>query len=108
MKGIRYYLKYLKCTLAQKANAYKLSYHTEPVYPFPIHHQAYMKNLSIRIGRCNARKYMSQLLPVVLEGRLPATRIMSHVLPLHDGVWGYEIFDQRIDSALKVLLKPAL
>jgi len=82
-------------------------YHTEQIYPFPIH-QAYMKNLSIRIGRCNARKYMSELLPVVLEGRLPVTSIISHVLPLRDGVRGYEIFDRRIDSALKVLLKPTL
>ncbi len=82
-------------------------YHTEPVYPFPIH-QAYTKNLSVRIGRCNARKYMSQLLPIILEGRLPVTGIISHVLPLRDGVRGYEIFDKRIDSALKVLLKPGL
>ena len=80
-------------------------YHTEPVYAFPIH-QAYEKNLSLRIGRCNARKYMQQLLPVVLERRLPITSIISHILPLEDGVRGYEIFDKRLDSALKVLLKP--
>ena len=53
-------------------------------------------------------EYMSQLLPIVLEGRLPVTKIISHILPLQDDVRGYEIFDRRIDSALKVLLKPEM
>jgi 2-desacetyl-2-hydroxyethyl bacteriochlorophyllide A dehydrogenase len=80
-------------------------YHTEPFYKFPIH-LAYTKNLTVKIGRCNARKYMTQLLPLIAERRFPLTDIITHVLPLSEGVRGYEIFDKRLESAIKVLLKP--
>ncbi len=80
-------------------------YHTTESYPFPIQ-AAYGKNLTVKIGRCNARKYMSQLLPVVMENRVPMTDIITHVLPLQEGIHGYDIFSKRLDSAIKVLLKP--
>jgi threonine dehydrogenase-like Zn-dependent dehydrogenase len=80
-------------------------YHTKESYPFPIQ-LAYRKNLTVRIGRCNAGKYMRQLLPVVLQNQLPLGEIITHVLPLKDGVAAYEIFANRHDNAIKVLLKP--
>jgi S-(hydroxymethyl)glutathione dehydrogenase / alcohol dehydrogenase len=67
---------------------------------------AYSKNLTLKIGRCNARKYISQLMPMVLENRVPMKEIISHVLSLQEGVHGYDIFKNRHDSAIKVLLKP--
>jgi S-(hydroxymethyl)glutathione dehydrogenase / alcohol dehydrogenase len=80
-------------------------YHTQTTYSFPIQ-KAYTKNLTLKIGRCNARKYMEKLLPLVLQHRVPLTSIITHVLPLSDAVNGYEIFSERRDSAIKVLLKP--
>ena len=81
-------------------------YHTEPAYSLPIQ-KAYTKNLTLKIGRCNARKYMQQLLPLVLENRIPQiTSIITHVLPLADARKGYDIFANRKDNAIKVLLKP--
>jgi threonine dehydrogenase-like Zn-dependent dehydrogenase len=80
-------------------------YHTDAVYPFPIH-AAYLKNLTLRIGRCSARVVMERLLPRVLAERPPLTAIVSHVLPLADGPRGYELFRRRQESAIKVLLKP--
>lgn len=80
-------------------------YHTEASYNFPIQ-GAYTKNLTLKIGRCNARKYMSDLLPFVVQRKLPLTEIVTHVLPLKEGVRGYEIFAKRQESAIKVLLKP--
>ena len=80
-------------------------YHTQPTYSFPIQ-KAYTKNLTLRIGRCNARKYMQKLLPVVLENRIPLTSIITHTLPLADAEKAYDIFAQRKDNAIKVLLKP--
>jgi threonine dehydrogenase-like Zn-dependent dehydrogenase len=80
-------------------------YHTEESYPLPIQ-TAYSKNLTLKIGRCNARKYISQLMPMVLENRVPMKEIISHVLSLQEGVHGYDIFKNRHDSAIKVLLKP--
>lgn len=81
-------------------------YHTQSTYSFPIQ-KAYTKNLTLKIGRCNARKYMQQLLPYVLENRIPQlTSIITHILPLSEAEQGYEIFAQRKDNAIKVLLKP--
>lgn len=80
-------------------------YHTEDSYPLPIQ-KAYTKNLTIKIGRCNARKYMGQLLPVVMEQRVPMTDIITHTLPLQEGLRGYDIFGKRLESAIKVLFKP--
>jgi threonine dehydrogenase-like Zn-dependent dehydrogenase len=80
-------------------------YHTETGYEFPIQ-LAYRKNLTVRIGRCNARKYIPILLSLLQQETVPITEIITHVLPLEEAVRGYEIFDQRLESAIKVLLKP--
>jgi 2-desacetyl-2-hydroxyethyl bacteriochlorophyllide A dehydrogenase len=80
-------------------------YHTEDVYELPIQ-LAYRKNLTIRIGRCNAGKYMRQLLPLVLRNEVPITDIITHTLPLNEGLRGYDIFTNRKENAIKVLLKP--
>jgi 2-desacetyl-2-hydroxyethyl bacteriochlorophyllide A dehydrogenase len=80
-------------------------YHTETSYTFPIQY-AYTKNLTLKIGRCHARKYMTQLLPLVEQKRLPLTSIITHTLPLKDGVHGYDLFSRRLDNAIKILLKP--
>ncbi|MCI0604331.1 alcohol dehydrogenase catalytic domain-containing protein [bacterium] len=80
-------------------------YHTQSTYPFPIQ-KAYTKNLTLKIGRCSARKYMQKLLPLVLGNRVPLTSIITHILPLSDAVHGYDLFAKRQDNAIKVLLKP--
>jgi 2-desacetyl-2-hydroxyethyl bacteriochlorophyllide A dehydrogenase len=80
-------------------------YHTESNYNLPIQ-KAYTKNLTLRIGRCHARKYLSKLLPLVLEQQPPFKNIITHTLPLLDAVEGYEMFNEKRDNAIKVLLKP--
>ena len=80
-------------------------YHTADSYPLPIQ-AAYGKNLTIKIGRCHARRYIDTLLPLVLAGRLRHTEIISHVLPLEDAPRAYQIFGERRDHAIKVLLEP--
>jgi S-(hydroxymethyl)glutathione dehydrogenase / alcohol dehydrogenase len=81
-------------------------YHTQSTFPFPIQ-KAYTKNLTLKIGRCNARKYMQKLLPLVMENRIPQlTEIITHILPLTEAEKAYEIFAERRDNAIKVLLKP--
>ena len=79
-------------------------YHTEASYEFPIQ-KAYTKNLTVRIGRCHARKYMEKLLPLVLENKIPLTNIITHTLGLNDAAEGYAIFAEKRDNAIKVLLK---
>ncbi|HYE56470.1 MAG TPA: zinc-binding dehydrogenase, partial [Chitinophagaceae bacterium] len=68
--------------------------------------QAYDKNLTLKVGRCPARYMMDQLVPVVQEKKYKVDAIITHNLPMSDGALGYEIFDQKKDKSIKVLLTP--
>jgi threonine dehydrogenase-like Zn-dependent dehydrogenase len=68
--------------------------------------EAYNKNLTYRIGRCPARYMMEKLTPLVQEKKYNIESIFSHSLPLSEGVVGYDMFANRKDNCLKVLLLP--
>jgi threonine dehydrogenase-like Zn-dependent dehydrogenase len=79
--------------------------HTAPQFPFsPV--EAYDKNLTLRCGRCPARHYMEKLLPLVQEKQWPFTDIITHRLPLSQGVEAYRMFDKKLDGCIKVVLDP--
>lgn len=79
--------------------------HTSSQMPFsPV--EAYDRNLTYRTGRCPARFYMERLLPLVRSHRYPLRDVISHRLPLADGVEGYRLFAQRRDDCTKVVLAP--
>ena len=67
---------------------------------------AYDKNLTYRIGRCPVRHYVERLVPVVREKKYPLTSVISHRLPLSDGILEYEIFDKKLEKCTKVVLTP--
>jgi threonine dehydrogenase-like Zn-dependent dehydrogenase len=67
--------------------------------------EAYEKNLNLRIGRCPARSYMEDLLPLVRRrGDLAA--IVTHRLPLAEGAGAYDLFDRKADGCIKVVFEP--
>ncbi|RMF61282.1 MAG: alcohol dehydrogenase [Calditrichaeota bacterium] len=68
--------------------------------------QAYDKNLTYRTGRCPARSYMNRLLPLLQMGKYDLAAIISHRLPLAQGVEAYRIFDQKSKDCIKVVLNP--
>lgn len=79
--------------------------HTEKYIAFsPI--EAYNKNITYKIGRCSARYYMERLLPIVQSKKYNLVSIISHRLPLDNGVRGYEIFDKKLERCIKVMLEP--
>ncbi|MEQ8414773.1 MAG: alcohol dehydrogenase family protein [Imperialibacter sp.] len=65
---------------------------------------AYNKNITYKTGRCPARHYMSKLLPLLSDQQIDLSAIISHRLPLAQGVEGYRIFDQKLDKSLKIIL----
>ena len=67
--------------------------------------EAYDKNITYKIGRCSARHYMENLLPVVEKGKYDLGAVISHRLPLNQGVEAYRIFDKKLDNCSKVILK---
>jgi threonine dehydrogenase-like Zn-dependent dehydrogenase len=68
--------------------------------------QAYDKNLTLKVGRCPARYMMDQLVPVVQEKKYRIDSIITHNLPMSAGAQAYEIFDQKKEGSIKVLLTP--
>jgi threonine dehydrogenase-like Zn-dependent dehydrogenase len=80
------------------------------VYPpgadsFPIG-QAMNKNLTIKMGNCNHRKYIPHLIDLVRSDIVDPTSILTQEQPLDDAIAAYQQFDQRKCGWTKVELKP--
>ena len=71
--------------------------------PWPL---VFNKNLTLRSGLVNPQAHIGSLIPLIAEGRLDPSEIISHRLPLSEGVRGYEIFAAHEDDVLKVVLTP--
>jgi threonine dehydrogenase-like Zn-dependent dehydrogenase len=50
--------------------------------------------------------YLDDLLAKTRHGEIDPAFVVTHELPLEDAPYGYEIFERKLDSAIKVLLKP--
>ncbi|HEX6939842.1 MAG TPA: zinc-dependent alcohol dehydrogenase [Longimicrobiales bacterium] len=64
------------------------------------------KNLTLRMGQCNVKRYMPHLLEHIREGRIDARRIISHRLPLDEAPWAYAMFAGKLEGCRKVVLYP--
>jgi threonine dehydrogenase-like Zn-dependent dehydrogenase len=81
------------------------------VYPssarsFPIG-EAMNKNLTIRMGNCNHRRYIPHLVDLVQAGVVDPSKILTQVGPLVSAMEAYRNFDRRAEGWVKVMLKPA-
>ncbi|HAW81454.1 MAG TPA: hypothetical protein DEO59_15715 [Balneola sp.] len=66
----------------------------------------YDKNIILKAGRCSSRFYAEKLIPLVQNGEIQLTDVISHTFDLKDGVEAYRFFDEEKDKCLKVLLRP--
>lgn len=81
------------------------------VYPptdnhFPIG-QAMNKNVTLRMGNANHRRYYDVLIEHVLAGRLDPADILTQVEPATGAIEAYKAFDERQPGWIKVELEPA-
>ena len=65
---------------------------------------AYNKNITYKIGRAPARHYMESMMKLIESEKYDLGAIISHRLPLSEGVSAYEIFDQKKEACMKVIL----
>jgi len=80
------------------------------VYPqqmmvFPIG-VAMNKNLTLKMGNCNHRKYIPHLIELIRTGAIDPSRVITQHEPLSDAVEAYLAFDRRQTGWLKVKLEP--
>lgn len=65
---------------------------------------AYNKNLTFKVGRCPARYLMDSLIPVVQSNRYNYASIITHRMDLAQGITGYDLFANKKENCLKVIL----
>jgi threonine dehydrogenase-like Zn-dependent dehydrogenase len=66
------------------------------------------KQISLRMGQANVRRWTDDLLPLVTDEADPlgVEDLATHRLPLDEAPGAYEIFQKKQDGAIKIVLKP--
>lgn len=67
------------------------------------------KQVTLRMGQANVRRWVDDLLPLVTDGSDPlgVRSLATHRLPLDRAPWAYEAFQKKEDGAIKVVLQPS-
>lgn len=68
--------------------------------------QIFDKGISLRTGQAPVHRYIDQLISLVKEKKVILDDIITHVLPLDEAAHAYDIFCEKKDNCLKVVLKP--
>ncbi len=64
------------------------------------------KGLTIKTGQTHVHKYLKPLLEHIQNGDIDPSFVITHQLPLDQAPKGYEIFKQKENNCIKVVLKP--
>jgi threonine dehydrogenase-like Zn-dependent dehydrogenase len=64
------------------------------------------RSLTLRSGQCHVHRYMRPLLARIQAGNIDPSFVITHRLSLHDAPAGFDMFNQKEDECLKVVLKP--
>ncbi len=64
------------------------------------------KGLTIKTGQTHVHKYLKPLLEHIQNGDIDPSFVITHQLPLDQAPKGYEIFKQKQENCIKVVLKP--
>jgi threonine dehydrogenase-like Zn-dependent dehydrogenase len=67
---------------------------------------AFAKGLTLKMGQTHVHRYMRPLLKLVEEGRIEPSFVISHRIPLSDAPAAYDMFLNKEEGCVKVLLKP--
>jgi threonine dehydrogenase-like Zn-dependent dehydrogenase len=75
--------------------------------PFPMM-ELFDKGIQLRMGQAHVRRWTDEILPVLLreDDVLGVEDLCTHRLPLEQAPHGYEIFQQKRDGAVKIVLDP--
>jgi threonine dehydrogenase-like Zn-dependent dehydrogenase len=65
------------------------------------------KQIALRMGQANVRRWTDEILPLLDGGDpLGTNDLVTHVLPLGEGPRAYQLFQRKQDGAIKVVLRP--
>jgi threonine dehydrogenase-like Zn-dependent dehydrogenase len=64
------------------------------------------RSLTIKTGQTHVQRYMQPLLERIQKGEIDSTCIITHTLTLDEAPHGYDIFKNKEEECIKVVLKP--
>lgn len=64
------------------------------------------KGLTFKMGQTHVHRYLRSLLDLVQNGQIDPSFVITHRLPLEEAPHGYEIFNNKKDNCIKIVLKP--
>ncbi len=99
-------LKWAIESVAKAGTVSVIGVYTAPVQGFPIE-QVMNKNLTLKAGNCNHRRYMPEMIELVRSGVIRPEEFLTQVQPITSAVDAYQAFDQHQAGWIKVKLDPA-
>ncbi len=67
---------------------------------------AFNKGLTFKMGQTHVHRYLRPLLERIQNGEIDPSFVITHKMSLEDAPKGYEIFKNKKDNCIKVVLKP--
>jgi threonine dehydrogenase-like Zn-dependent dehydrogenase len=67
---------------------------------------AFAKGLTFKMGQTHVQHYLQPLLERIQRGEIDPSFVITHRLPLDEAPHAYEIFRDKQDNCIKVVLKP--
>lgn len=64
------------------------------------------RSLTIRTGQCHVHRYLKPLMAMIQDGRIDPSFVITHRAPLDDAPLMFQIFRDKEDECIKVVLKP--
>jgi threonine dehydrogenase-like Zn-dependent dehydrogenase len=64
------------------------------------------KGLTMKTGQTHVHRYLRPLVDRVQNGEIDPSFVITHRLPLEQAPHGYEIFKDKKDNCIKIVLKP--
>ncbi len=97
------------CTEAVRRNGTVsvVGVYASPYDNFPIH-RIFDKGLIMQFGQAQTHMYIDECFEMVRSGKVVLDDIITHRLPLSKASEAYDMFKQKTDDCVKVVLKPDL
>ena len=66
------------------------------------------KGVTLRMGQAHVKRWIDDLMPLVADDSEPlgVEDLATHRLPLEEAPHGYDIFQRKLDGAIKIVLEP--
>jgi len=66
------------------------------------------RSLTIKTGQAHVQRYMRPLLQMIENGDIDPSFVVTHVMSLDDAPRGYDMFKNKKDGCIKIVLKPGM